>query len=428
MKEGWQTERLKDLGKVQTGTTPPTADKSNYGDFIPFVKPPHFNIDGTITSNGSGLSESGLSKGRLIDTNSILMVCIGATIGKTGFVEKPVACNQQINTLTPKEGLHTKFFYYLLSSDLFFRKVIAGSSQATLPMINKSKWQAIEVSYPKSLPEQERIVAKLDTAFAAIDQAKANTERNLQNAKELFQSKLNEVFSQQLTAGSTSSPTVPAPAVPEPVEGVEGMGDGWVEKKLNELISIKHGFAFKSEFFQPNGEHVLLTPGNYFEDGGYRDRGEKQKYYVGEIPEGFILQEGDLLVAMTEQAPGLLGSPLLVPEQGKFLHNQRLGLVTINEGVELSNEFLFHLFNTKHFRDEVFDSGTGLKVRHTSPTKIGDITVCINFNSEVQQNVVQLLNGLKERVQELQTNYTQKLTELEDLKKSLLERAFKGEI
>jgi type I restriction enzyme S subunit len=85
---------------------------------------------------------------------------------------------------------------------------------------------------------------------------------------------------------------------------------------------------------------VLLTPGNFYETGGYRDRGEKQKYYTGEIPSGYVLNQGELLVAMTEQAAGLLGSPILVPESGKFLHNQRLGLVTNKLGVAWSNEFL----------------------------------------------------------------------------------------
>ena len=72
-------------------------------------------------------------------------------------------------------------------------------------------------------------------------------------------------------------------------------GDGWLEKPLSKLCDIKHGFAFKSEFFTDSGDYTLLTPGNLYETGGYRDRDEKQKYYSGEIPDGFILSEGDLL-------------------------------------------------------------------------------------------------------------------------------------
>jgi len=91
----------------------------------------------------------------------------------------------------------------------------------------------------------------------------------------------------------------------------------------------------------------MLTPGNFYESGGYRDRSDKQKYYCGEIPPGYVLKKDDLLIAMTEQAAGLLGSPILVPESDKFLHNQRLGLVTKKPGVPWTNEFFFHVFNTK---------------------------------------------------------------------------------
>ena len=78
---------------------------------------------------------------------------------------------------------------------------------------------------------------------------------------------------------------------------------------------------------------------------------------------------------MTEQAAGLLGSPVLIPESDKFLHNQRLGLVTKKPGVPWTNEFFFHVFNTQAVRKAIHDSASGVKVRHTSPTKIGDVVV-----------------------------------------------------
>ena len=134
------------------------------------------------------------------------------------------------------------------------------------------------------LAEQQRIVAILDETFAAIDRAKANAETNRQNARALFESYLQSVFANP--------------------------GEGWEEQNLEDLISVKHGFAFKSEYFTDEGDFVLLTPGNFYERGGYRDRDNKQKYYKGEIPKGYVLSKGDLLVAMTEQAPGLLGSPI----------------------------------------------------------------------------------------------------------------------
>ena len=78
--------------------------------------------------------------------------------------------------------------------------------------------------------------------------------------------------------------------------------------KLSELFRIKHGYAFKGRYFDSSGQYVLLTPGNFHEEGGFRDLGKKQRYYTGDVPEGFILQEGDVLIAMTEQMEGLLGS------------------------------------------------------------------------------------------------------------------------
>ncbi|MGI8989535.1 MAG: restriction endonuclease subunit S [Bryobacteraceae bacterium] len=191
---------------------------------------------------------------------------------------------------------------------------------------------------------------------------------------------------------------------------------------------IKHGFAFKSEFFTENGDYVMLTPGNFCESGGYRDRREKQKYYCGEIPNGYILKKGDMLIAMTEQAAGLLGSPILIPESDRFLHNQRLGLVTQKPGVPWTNKFFFHVFNTKRVRKEIHDSASGVKVRHTSPTKIGDVVVSFPESIAKQRTIVSKLAALREETQRLASIYQQELAALDALKKSLLHQAFTGQL
>ena len=171
---------------------------------------------------------------------------------------------------------------------------------------------------------------------------------------------------------------------------------------------------------------MLLTPGNFYERGGYRDRGEKQKYYIGEIPRDYVLNKGDLLVAMTEQAAGLLGSPILVQESNKFLHNQRLGLVTQKPGAVWTNEFFFHVFNTPAVRKAIHASASGVKVRHTSPKKLGDVIVAFPTFLHEQKRVVFTLASLEEETQRLARLYERKLTALEALKKSLLHQAFKG--
>lgn len=101
----------------------------------------------------------------------------------------------------------------------------------------------------------------------------------------------------------------------------------WRDTTLGSAVHIKHGFAFKGEYFSEDGQYIVLTPGNFSEDGGFRIRPGKDRAYVGDIPEAFVLKKGDLIIAMTEQGPGLLGSSAIIPEENRFLHNQRLGLV-----------------------------------------------------------------------------------------------------
>lgn len=150
----------------------------------------------------------------------------------------------------------------------------------------------------------------------------------------------------------------------------------WPQHQIKKYAKVKHGFAFKSEFFSSNGKYVLLTPGNFQEEGGFRWLADKQKYYFGEVPDGYILNKDDLLVAMTEQAPGLLGSAILIPEKGKYLHNQRLGLLQINSP-QVSKYFLFHVFNSLIVRKPISETSAGTKVKHTSPDKIGNLKIPI---------------------------------------------------
>jgi type I restriction enzyme S subunit len=297
-----------------------------------------------------------------------------------------------VKLLPPKEFLVPKFFYYQLQT-------------ANLDSLGYARHykllKELEITYPDRA-EQHRIVAILDAAFDGIATAKANAEENLQNARALFESHLQSVFTER--------------------------GEGWEEAPLSELCDIKHGYAFEGKFFSSEGDYVLLTPGNFYEKGGYRGRGEKQKYYTGEIPRDYVLTEGDLLVAMTEQAAGLLGSPILVPDSDKFLHNQRLGLVTKKSGVAWTNEFFFHVFNTQTVRKEIHGSASGVKVRHTSPTKIGQVVVAFPTTTIEQKRIVATLASLAEETQRLESLYQQKLTALDDLKKSLLHQAFSGQL
>jgi type I restriction enzyme S subunit len=196
----WEEKMIMDIGITQTGTTPKTADKANYGDFIPFIKPADIDItgNGEIRYDNDGISEQGLRNGRKMLSGSILMVCIGATIGKVGFVDRDVSCNQQINTLTVKKEFFPKFFYYALSTKGFFEQVMQNAAQATLPIINKGKWEKLTVSYPKSISEQQSIVANLDALSAETKRLEAIYRQKVLDLEELKKSVLQKAFAGQL--------------------------------------------------------------------------------------------------------------------------------------------------------------------------------------------------------------------------------------
>lgn len=196
----WEDKKIKEIGVTQTGLTPKTSDKKYYGDHVPFITPADIDIlgDGSVRYNSRGLSEAGLDVGRKIDQNSILMVCIGATIGKVGFVTQDVSCNQQINTLTPKSIYYQKFFYYALRTEIFYNKVIKNSSQATLPIINKGKWENISVIFPKSIIEQKSIVKKLDELSEETKKLEEIYKQKLINLEELKKSILSKAFKGEL--------------------------------------------------------------------------------------------------------------------------------------------------------------------------------------------------------------------------------------
>lgn len=144
----------------------------------------------------------------------------------------------------------------------------------------------------------------------------------------------------------------------------------FTEIALGELIRVKHGFAFKSEYFSFEGKQIVLTPGNFYESGGFKSRGDKDRFYTGDYPKQYLLKKHDLIVAMTEQGEGLLGSAALIPCEDRYLHNQRLGLVEIISPEKIDKYFLYLVFNSDAIRAQISGSATGTKVKHTAPERI----------------------------------------------------------
>lgn len=346
---------------------------------------------------------------RIIRIGDVLVNSTGTgTLGRVAQVRQepgePTTVDTHVSIVRPKMGQFVpEFFGYMLIQieDQLIAGGLGASGQTELPRSDlESKF---EVSYPVLLEEQQRIVDILDEAFEGLDRARANAEANLQDAWNLFESYREDYL----------DPTKVSL---------------WSLRTLQDLVNIKHGFAFKSEFFVDHGEYAVLTPGNYYETGGFRDRAGKQRYYAGDFPSEFLLKKGDLLMAMTEQAPGLLGSCILVPSDKSFLHNQRLGLITPKEEVAWNPEFFAHAFNLMAFRQALSDTCSGATVRHTSPGRI--LAQAIPYSND-SNTLAEAASALTEREQDcrnLQTLYKTKLNDIANLRQSLLQKAFAGEL
>ncbi len=398
---GWEMKKLIELGEVQTGTTPSTSNKGFYGDFIPFVKPPHFNPDGTISFSSSGLSEIGLAKGRLIKENSILMVCIGASIGKTGITPIPISCNQQINAFSPNENCFPKFYYHLLSSDYFFRKVMKRSSQATLPMINKTKWQNIEIPLPP-LPQQKQIVALLDKAFAAIDTARANAEQNLQNAKELRISITNNLFNSVENSD---------------VLTVDEITDFITDYVANgSFASLKENVSYKSEKDYAMLLRLVDHSKKYQNPFVYVDKHafdflKKSTVYPNDI----ILSNVGARLGTAFRAPNL-GIPMTLGPNSILIKAKEFG------------DYFFCWLQSAYGQNAIKSVVSGAGQPKFNKTQFKQIKVPIPKSKDDRDNIILKINQANNYLDKLESFYKQKLTDLEEMKKSILQKAFSGQL
>ena len=193
----------------------------------------------------------------------------------------------------------------------------------------------------------------------------------------------------------------------------------WRNCKLGDLLHIKHGYALLGEHFGDKGSHIVVTPGSFYDAGGFKHKGDKEKWYSGPVPEEYVLKEGDVVIAMTEQAEGLLGSSAIIPKSGLYLHNQRIGLIQIRDPQSADSHFLYYLFNSKPVRQHIRGSASGTKIRHTAPSRVADVPVTIPPLS-VQRRIAGILSAYDELIE----NSQRRIRLLEDMARALYREWF----
>jgi type I restriction enzyme S subunit len=362
---------------------------------------PYFTGPSDFTDTLGAVTKWAKQVANLAEVGDTLITVKGSGVGEIWYLTLPsVALGRQLMAVRTKHGSSRFMFQFLLTKRTRFEDLASGN---LIPGLSRPDILDLEATFP-SPQEQDRIAECL----SSLDELMGAERQKLDALKAHRKGLMQQLFPRE-------DETIPRLRFPE----FQNLGE-WVKKPFSELCDIKHGYAFEGEFFSDEGAYVLLTPGNFYEDGGYRDRGEKQKYYTGEIPREYVLNSGHLLVAMTEQAIGLLGSPILVPESDKFLHNQRLGLVTKKPGIAWTNDFFFHVFNSRPVRKAIQASASGTKVRHTSPIKIGEVVVSVPDSLPEQHRIATCLSSFDDLIA-AQSDW---LAALQTHKQGLMQRLF----
>lgn len=404
MKAGWQVKKLGEVLKKTEMTNPAArpTEEFTYID-ISSVSNKSFLVENPCIM----LGKDAPSRARkLVNTGDIIFATVRPTLQRICVIPDQLnnqVCSTGFFVLRPTELLNNSYLFYYLFSDSFTKGMEALQKGASYPAVNDSEVKEQDIPLPP-LPEQQRIVAILDEAFESIATAKANAEQNLKNARELFDSYLQAVFTQR--------------------------GEGWVEKTLGDVCDFLNGYAFKSGDVVPESETQLVRMGNLYGNELCLDR--NPVYYPDKFSkeyQRYILNEGDIIMSLTgTTGKEDYGYAVRIPECEKvLLMNQRIVKFALIREDFVDRDYLLHYLRSRTFLDGLYATANGTRQANLSSVTIK--TLSIPLCSITEQKVVSSkLESLSAETQRLESIYQQKLAALDELKQSLLQRAFAGEL
>jgi conserved domain protein len=169
--------------------------------------------------------------------------------------------------------------------------------------------------------------------------------------------------------------------------------------KLGEILDVTRGASLSGEYYATEGEYIRLTCGNFdYQNNCFKENKSKDNlYYVGDFKSEFLMEEGDIITPLTEQAIGLLGSTAIIPESGKYIQSQDVAKIICKEDL-LDKDFAFYLISSALVKQQLSAAAQQTKIRHTSPDKIKDCTVWIPKLSE-QKRIGKLLRSIDRKIE-----------------------------
>lgn len=307
-------------------------------------------------------------------------------------------CSADIYPLTPKSShLDRGYLYYLLYTPEFTDFAISGSERAGMPKVNRDHLFAFQVPLPP-LPEQQRIVGILDEAFDGIATAKANAEKNLQNARELFESYLEKVFREQSNGWAHNRIEDVCMSIMDCVNKTAPTIEGPTPFIMLRTTNVRNG-------------QVNLDSVKYVTEDVYRVWTRRQ-----------VPQRGDVI--LTREAPmGEVG--MLLTEDQVFL-GQRIVSYRANPK-KLNSRFLLYALQSGDLQGQIHAFASGATVQHMRVPDSKKLQLPLPSLSE-QEKTADILDSLRASTQHLEFIYQQKLAALDELKKSLLHQAFTGQL
>lgn len=404
MKQFWEIRKLSDIGKVYNGNSiNEKVKKDNYTDLedgLPFIATKDISYESEIDyDNGVRIPFQEKYSFKTASKNTVLICAEGGSAGrKIGFTNQEVCFGNKLFALAVNKNIESRYVYYYYFSSTF-QKHFAGKLAGIIGGVSMNKFKDLEIPLP-SLSEQQRIVSILDETFTAIDKAKANAEQNLKNTKELFESYLQSVF--------------------------ENKGKGWEEKFLGELATFRNGMNFTKS---SKGEKIKIVGVKDFQNSFWVPFETLETAILdGKLNDVDLLKEGDILAVRSNGNPQLIGRTLLASKViEKVSHSGftiRIRLNTEN----ITSIYLCNFLKIPKIRKILVDGGNGVGIKSLNQGSLSALSITFPKSIKQQEAIVQKLDAFSAEIKKLEAIYQKKINDLEELKKSVLQKAFSGEL
>lgn len=400
--ENWCWTTIKNVATVVTGGTPAKNNSDYYGGEFPFFKPADLDAGRHVSEASEYLSDLGKSVSRIIPAQATAVCCIGS-IGKCGFLDVEGATNQQINSAIPYFNALYQYFY--MNTEFFTNQLRNSASATTIAIVNKTKMESCY--YPLApLAEQQRIVERIESLFAKLDEAKKKAQAVVDSFETRKAAILHKAFTGELTAKWRKE---------------HGVGmESWEVRTLDSVCSsIFDGDHMPPPKAESGIPFLVISNVNTGHLTFENTRFVPQEYY-DTLSDTRKPQLGDVLYTLV----GSFGIPVVVNSKRPFCFQRHMALL---RPIDVSPQFLWYILQTPEMYDKASSIATGT-AQLTVPIKGLRAMTIPRPNIAEQVEIVRILDGFFAREQSAKEAAEAVLDQINLMKKSILARAFRGEL